>query len=162
MGWTSAWGFNSHTQRSPPHTRSHARHRETDARRGCQRDNFRVGLGVSSTAEPKGKTLTEALIWKRSGVCAFGRQLSRKKPLLESAPRRKRNRELKPAARTKRKRRTGLTSPRSKRNELLYFEGQLRSWSHWLCVVTERRTVAERGSASRQTRVKVWRAELRH
>lgn len=39
-------GVNSHTQRSPLHTRSHAQHRETDSA-SLPEDHFKVGFDVS-------------------------------------------------------------------------------------------------------------------
>lgn len=44
-------GVNSHTQRSPPHTRSHVHRRETDSASGLPEDNFKVGFEMSLRAD---------------------------------------------------------------------------------------------------------------
>lgn len=95
-------GVNSHTQRSPPHTRSHARRRETDSACGLPEKI------TSKLAPSEGKTPTDASIsGNKRRLSVSGHRISKKDTLFvfvfvlffgESAPRRRRN----PGAKTRR------------------------------------------------------------
>ena len=92
MGWTSAWGLTLTHSAVPTHTEPcpTPRHRS-----GLPQDNFQSWLPYKPA---EGKTLSDALIWKKAAAFqCFASRYPEKKVLFfwKSAPRRRRNRELK-------------------------------------------------------------------
>lgn len=147
-------GVNSHTQRSPPHTRSHAQHRETDTTTTeLPEDNFKVGLDVSGRTDPKQKALSEAFILgggkreKRNGCLSVWQPDIQKKTLFfgEGAPRRRRNRELN-AARGGGGGREELSSRSGTLETTSFFLRDKRVFTLTYVLLLRKRTVADRAT----------------
>lgn len=165
MGWTSAWGL-THTQRSPPHTRSHAQRRETDAASRLPLDNFKLGFDENNRESRKGKTQVRCF--------ALGKQTNKQAAfecLATKYPKRKRYFFIE-GKRTEAKAQPGAKNT-ARGGEVHRDQRHWSDFSHngtneflitlTVLFVVERKTgCSSVAPLSRKTRVKVWRVELCH